>query len=144
MGTTGVTGSRDVATDHGYFTPLRGAKAALLTTFRRDGTPVSTPVHVVVERDTAVFRTWEPSGKWKRMRRDPQVLVAPSTTFGRPTGRALGATVELLEGDEDRAAARELVHAHPVSHRLIPVLHRLRGWRTHHYRLRPAATRSCS
>jgi PPOX class probable F420-dependent enzyme len=144
VSTTRSTESQGVGTDHEYFAPLREAKAALLTTFRRDGTPVSTPVHVVVEGDTAVFRTWEPSGKWKRLRHDPRVLVAPSTTFGRPTGRALGATVELLEGDEDRAAARELVHEHPISHRIIPLVHRLRGWRTHHYRLRPAATRSCS
>jgi hypothetical protein len=130
--------------DDGYFAPLRDGKAVLLTTFRRDGTPVATPVHVVVEGDTGVFRTWEPSGKWKRMGHDPHVLVAPCTTFGRPTGRCLGATVELLDGEEERAAARLLVHEHPISHRVIPVIHRLRGWTTHHYRLRPAATRSGS
>src|SRR5919112_1001238 len=51
--------------------------AVRLTTFRRDGTPVSTPVNVAVEGDRAVFRTYEQAGKFKRLRNDPRVEVAP-------------------------------------------------------------------
>ncbi|HET9609104.1 MAG TPA: pyridoxamine 5'-phosphate oxidase family protein, partial [Acidimicrobiales bacterium] len=43
----------------------------LLTTYRRDGTPVSTPVHIAVVGDIAYVRTFDPSGKLKRLRRNP-------------------------------------------------------------------------
>jgi hypothetical protein len=38
-------------------TALGGQWAVRLTTFRRDGTPVSTPVNVAVAGDRVVFRT---------------------------------------------------------------------------------------
>ena len=58
----------------------------LLTTYRRDGTPVGTPVHVAVEGDVAYVRTFDPSGKLKRMRNNADVDIAPSTLRGRATG----------------------------------------------------------
>ena len=60
-----------------YLAQLRTAKYMLLTTFKRDGTPVATPVHVAVEGQRAYFRTWKPSGKWKRLRHTQRVLMAP-------------------------------------------------------------------
>jgi PPOX class probable F420-dependent enzyme len=38
--------------------PLRRAKTILLTTYKRDGTPVATPVSIAFEGDRAFFRTW--------------------------------------------------------------------------------------
>jgi hypothetical protein len=58
--------------------PCPGAKYIQLTTFRRDGTAVSTPVHIVAG-DTAFFRTWNVAGKAKRLRHAPAVQIAPST-----------------------------------------------------------------
>jgi len=43
-----------------------------LTTFRKNGTPVATPVHVVVDGDVAYFRTWDVAGKAKRLRQTPR------------------------------------------------------------------------
>ena len=37
--------------------PFVGQWAALLTTYKRDGTPVGTAVNIVVEDDHAYFRT---------------------------------------------------------------------------------------
>ncbi|WP_205543947.1 hypothetical protein [Rubrobacter indicoceani] len=54
----------------------------LLTTFRRDGTPVN----LAVEGDRAFFRTWSTAGKTKRIRNNPGVEVAPSTLRGKPAG----------------------------------------------------------
>lgn len=59
-------------TARGYFAPLADSKYMLLSTFRRNGSPVSTPVHVVVEGDAAFFRTWDVSGK--RQKASPQHL----------------------------------------------------------------------
>lgn len=39
--------------------PFVRQKTVLLTTYRRDGTPVGTPVHIAVDGDRAFFRTWD-------------------------------------------------------------------------------------
>jgi PPOX class probable F420-dependent enzyme len=115
--------------------------AVALTTFRRDGTPVSTPVSIAVDGDRAVFRSYEKAGKSRRLRRDPRVEVAPSTFRGRPTGPAVRGTARLLEGADDRRAARLLRRKHPVLHGvLVPLAHRLgraKYGRTIHFELIP-------
>jgi PPOX class probable F420-dependent enzyme len=70
---------------------------AVLTTFKRDGTPVATAVWIV--RDGPALAVWTDtySGKVKRIRRNPRVTVAPSTFNGRPTGEAVPAHAELMD-----------------------------------------------
>ena len=129
----------------GYFDPLGVSKYALLTTFKRDGTPVATPVNVVVEGDIAYFRTWDTSGKAKRLRHTPHVELRPSGPRGTPKGdTTLTAIAGLLGGEESQRAAAALARQHPFVHGLVvPRLHRLRGWTTQNYRLDPPdATRS--
>jgi PPOX class probable F420-dependent enzyme len=48
----------------------------VLTTYRRDGTPVSTPVSIAVDGHRALFRSYREAGKTRRLRRDPTVEVA--------------------------------------------------------------------
>lgn len=126
-----------------YFAPLRGATYVQLTTFRRGGTPVPTAVHIVLDGDDAFFRTWNTTGKAKRLRHTPDVRVAPSTITGRPRGPAIQARAYLLAGEASDHAARLLARKHPVLHgRLIPWYHRRRGWTTQQYRLEPPANRA--
>ncbi|HZS92733.1 MAG TPA: PPOX class F420-dependent oxidoreductase [Chloroflexota bacterium] len=113
-------------------------KTILLTSYRRDGTPVGTPVHVAVDGDRAFIRTWDATWKYKRMRNNPEVEIAPSTVRGRPTGPAIHAHARLLSGDEATYAARALARKYPILHGiLIPLVHRLRGYRTAHIELTP-------
>jgi PPOX class probable F420-dependent enzyme len=58
-----------------------------LTTFRRDGTAVSTPVWVVSD-DGRRLLVWTGAKTWKvrRIRRDPRVLVARSSLRGSERG----------------------------------------------------------
>jgi len=125
----------------GYFAAVAGANYVQLTTFRRGGRAVATPVHVVTAGDVAFFRTWDVAGKAKRLRHTSAVRVAPSTFRGRPRGPAIRAEAYLLEGEASQRAARSLARKHPVLHgRLIPWYHRRRGWTTQQYRLeRPRA-----
>jgi len=124
----------------GYFAPLRGATYIQLTTFRRNGAAVPTAVHIVLDGDEAFFRTWNTTGKAKRLRHNPDVRVAPSTIRGRPRGPALAARAYLLDGEASDRAARLLASKHPILHgRLIPWFHRRRGWITQQYRLEPPA-----
>jgi len=120
---------------------VSGAKYILLTTSRRDGRAVSTPVHIVADGDTAYFRTWNVAGKAKRLRHTPAVQIAPSTCRGRPLGPPIRAEAHLLDGQASERAARLLARKHPLLHgRLIPWYHRRRGWTTQQYRLERPAT----
>jgi len=58
--------------------PFVRQMTAQLTTFRRDSTPVGTPVNLVVAGDRIYFRTWNTTGKLKRIRNSPLVTLAPS------------------------------------------------------------------
>jgi uncharacterized protein len=112
--------------------------AVLLTTYKRDGTPVGTAVNIVVEGNHAYFRTWDTAWKLKRIRNNPEVEFAPSTALGRPTGPEIQARARILEGEESAHAGRLLARKYPVSHGiLVPLVHRLRGNKTMHVELRP-------
>jgi uncharacterized protein len=113
-------------------------KTLLLTTYKRDGSGVGTPVNLAVEGGRAFFRTYDRSWKAKRLRRNQHVLVAPSTLRGAPTGDAISGVARLLDGDEGRHAASQLRHKHPVLHGLVvPLMHRVRRYKTLHYGFSP-------
>ena len=125
--------------------PLADARTVRLTTFRRDGRPVPTPVSVAVDGDRAFVRTYESSGKCKRLRRDPHVDVAPSTFRGEPLGTAIEARARVIDGAEAQRARRLIEAKHPVLHGLaVPIVHRLTGKRTVYLELRPCAPRPAS
>jgi PPOX class probable F420-dependent enzyme len=115
-----------------------GQWAVLLTTYKRDGTPIGTPVNIAVDGNRAFMRTFDTAWKLKRIHNNPEVEIAPSTWRGRPTGPAIRARARLLEGEESAYAGRLLVRKHPILHRiLVPLVHRLRGNETVHIELRP-------
>ena len=68
-----------------------------LTTFKRDGTPVSTPVWVVSD-DGYRLLVWSGERTWKvrRLRRDPQVLVAPASFRGTERGERLAGLARVV------------------------------------------------
>ena len=65
---------------------LSSAKTILLTTYKRDGTPVETPVSIAFAGDRAFFRSYDKAWKTKRLRNNPEVEVAASTLRGKPVG----------------------------------------------------------
>jgi PPOX class probable F420-dependent enzyme len=120
-------------------------KTAVLTTWKRDGTPVGTPLSVAVDGQRAFVRSFEKAGKTRRLRNRPEAELAPSTARGRPTGPAIQVSARRLEGAEARHASRLLARKHPMLHGvLVPLAHRLgraRYGRTVHFEL-TAAQRS--
>lgn len=108
----------------------------LLQTRRRDGTWVPTPVSLVTDGGRYFVRTYDASGKAKRLRNVPEVRVAPATLRGRPLGPAVAGRVRLLAGAEAEHARGLLARRFPLLHgRLVPWLHRRKGWTTLHYEL---------
>ena len=113
-----------------------GQRTVLLTTFRRDGTPVGTPVHIAVDGDRAYVRTWDTAGKLKRIRNNPAVEIAPSTARGTPTGPAIRARARILDGEESARAGRLIARKYPILQGVaVPLVHRLRRNRTMHVEL---------
>jgi uncharacterized protein len=130
--------ARVMSTPSRLLEPFVGQWAVLLTTYKRDGTPIGTPVNIAVDGNRAFVRTFDTAWKLKRIHYNPEVEIAPSTWRGRPTGPAIRARARLLEGEESAYAGRLLVRKHPILHRiLVPLVHRLRGNETVHIELRP-------
>jgi PPOX class probable F420-dependent enzyme len=120
------------------FEPLIAQRNVLLTSYKRDGTPVATAVHVAVDGDRAYIRTYGKAFKWRRVRRTPACELAPCTMRGRQTGPALHVRGRILEGEEAKAAARALARKYPILHGLlIPRMHRLMRTPTVHMAFTP-------
>jgi PPOX class probable F420-dependent enzyme len=116
--------------------PLKDAKTILLTTYKRDGTAVSTPVSIAFDGDRAFFRSYDKAWKTRRLRHNPRVQVHPSTLRGKATGPAIQARATLLDGEQARIAARALARRHRVLQAiLVPAAHRLMRYHTMHYEL---------
>ena len=75
-------------------------KYCLLTSYRKDGTPVSTPVWFGIEGERLYVRSGGQDWKVKRIRRNPRVLVAPCTARGRPVGDPMVGVARVLDPDE--------------------------------------------
>jgi PPOX class probable F420-dependent enzyme len=75
---------------------LGNGKYLLVTSYKKDGTPVATPVWVV--RDGSTLGVWTAGDSWKvkRIRRRSDVLVGPCDVRGNPTGASVPATAEIV------------------------------------------------
>ncbi len=66
-----------------FVTPLAAERFVALTTFKRNGDEVATPMWI--GRDGFELIAWTPADSWKvkRVRNDPRVLLAASTRTGK-------------------------------------------------------------
>jgi hypothetical protein len=67
-----------------------------ITSYKRNGTAVATPVWFVEQGGRLLVETDAASGKVKRIRHNPAVLVAECSASGRLRGDQLSAVAELL------------------------------------------------
>lgn len=105
------------------------ARYIALTTYRRDGTPVTTPVWPLGLEGRMFVGTTADTGKVKRLRRDARVRFAVCDARGRrilgPWYEGEARTVDdpTLAGRFQRALARK----YGWQYRLIMLVYRLRG-----------------
>jgi PPOX class probable F420-dependent enzyme len=102
---TSAEGTLDDLARHGH---------TLVVTFRRDESPVATPVWAAVAEGRAYVRAERSSGKIKRLRRDPRALLAPCTTGGRHLGPPLPAQGRVLAPHEEHIAERALARRYGI------------------------------
>ena len=89
--------------------PIAGQKYISLTTFRKTGVAVPTPVWFGEDADKLYVMTRSDMGKTKRIRNNPHVKVAPSTIRGKVTGPEFTATARILPLEEHKHA-RETIN----------------------------------
>lgn len=109
------------------FADLARARAVLLTTFKRDGTPVATPVWLVV-RDGALYATTvATSGKVKRIRHTDRVTIAPCSQRGKVTGPVRDGSARLLDSAETAVVLAAIRRRYGLFDRLFSLINRLQG-----------------
>jgi PPOX class probable F420-dependent enzyme len=88
---------------------IQDPKYISLTTFRRSGVAVATPVWFGEEGDRLFVMTRSDMGKTKRIRNNPAVKVARCTIRGRVTGAEFAAMARILPASE-QARARAAIN----------------------------------
>lgn len=131
---TSSTGGSAVSSP-GPFPNLGTANVAILTTFKRDGRAVPTPVWYVRRGDRMVVATHRATGKLKRVRAGvkdapdapgARVLVAPGTYSGKSTGDAREGYALVVGPGEANAALAEVRARYGVLGRFLFGLNSLR------------------
>lgn len=109
---------------------LDDEKYILLTTFRRDRTPVATPVWVVgLDGGRLGFWTSSGSGKAKRLAHTERVTVSPCDARGRVKANAgvVDATARLVTGSELEEIRQRVVAKYGVMTKFTKLLGTLIG-----------------
>ena len=88
---------------------ISGQKYLSLTTFRKTGIPVRTPVWFAEGDGKLYVMTRNDSGKYRRVRNNSQVKVAPCTVRGKVTGPDFPSTAHILPR-EKWPAAKQLIN----------------------------------
>jgi PPOX class probable F420-dependent enzyme len=91
-----------------------GGKFLSLTSYRRNGNGVATPVWFVTEGGRLLVMTDEHSGKVKRIRRDPFVRIAACSVLGRPKMEPIPAHAEILPASETERVKRLIARRYRV------------------------------
>jgi PPOX class probable F420-dependent enzyme len=81
-----------------------------LTTFRKSGAPVPTPVWFAAHENTLYIETGAESGKVKRIRRNPRVMLAPCTASGKITGATVEGRARVISDVGETYIARGALH----------------------------------
>jgi len=105
-----------------------------LTSFKRDGTAVATPVWFASDNGHLVVETDADSYKVKRIRRDPHVRIALCDARGRVRGERVEADARILPEAERERVERLLSQKYRVDrYTILPIYRlvmRLRGRRS--------------
>jgi uncharacterized protein len=98
---------------------LGRASYLLVTTFRKDGTPVPTPVWVGRDGDELIVWTQSKAGKVKRVRNNPTVELTACDMRGKPRGETVKGTARILDEAGTEHGRRVLTKKYGISGRVV-------------------------
>ena len=94
----------------------------LLTTFRKDGSPVSTPVWIAPLSGTEVcFTTSGGAGKVKRINRTPRVTLQACDMRGRlqPNSAVVSGSARVVTGSDFALVEKAVAKKYGIQYRLV-------------------------
>lgn len=128
--------ARAMVEAHDPWAPLHVSSVALLTTYRRTGQGVCTPVGIRFGEGKAYFTTWSTTGKVKRMANNPRVTLAPCTRRGRTIGPTIEGVARRMDDAEAEWVSARLFRK-SLWGRLWDRIYTLRGWQPVLYEISP-------
>ncbi|HLJ65862.1 MAG TPA: PPOX class F420-dependent oxidoreductase [Chloroflexota bacterium] len=114
------------------FSSIARSRYVSLTTFRRNGTAVPTPVWIAPARgggQRLYVLTMVGAGKLKRLRHNPAVELAPCTARGKIRGAGVPGIARILPEDTHPIAEAALARKYWIAKRFLDLYHRLRNGR---------------
>jgi len=104
-------------------TSLENQKYISLTTFRRTGARVATPVWFVQLQNTLYIYTDAAAGKVKRIRNNPQVQLASCTMLGKVKGPLITGVARIVTDPQEQVRAEAALNAkYWIARRLLSLL----------------------
>ncbi len=77
-----------------------GQKYINLETYKRDGTPIRTPVWFVIDKDLIYVITRDSTGKVKRLKNNQHVRIVSCSFKGEPKNEWVKGKTEMITGEE--------------------------------------------
>ena len=87
-----------------FLSEIEPQKYISIETYRKDGTPVQTPVWFVVKNEQLYIVTRDKTGKIKRIRNNQKVKIATCTIKGKITGQWIQGSAKILTDSETQKA----------------------------------------
>jgi PPOX class probable F420-dependent enzyme len=105
---------------------LGTGKYLSLTTFKKDGSAVATPVWVARDGDELVVITDATSGKAKRIRNNSSVRLAPCDMRGQVTGSSVDGSAQLTDSTGTKSVAAQVKRKYGLAFSAIGWMEKLR------------------
>jgi uncharacterized protein len=107
--------------DQGGLSQLAGEKYISIETYRKSGQPVRTPVWFAESGGILYVRTSDDTGKYKRIRNDSSVQVAPCDMRGNVKGEWVKAKARIVSDDEKERAYKMLEKKYGLIYKMSSV-----------------------
>jgi len=90
-----------------------------LETYKKDGTPIRTPVWIVIDKNLIYVITRDSTGKVKRLRNNQDVRIVPCSFNVEPKNEWVKGNAEMISGEEADKAIKLRKKKYGMSARLI-------------------------
>jgi PPOX class probable F420-dependent enzyme len=109
------------------FDGFEGRQYTALTTYRKNGTPVVTPVWFVKLDGKLIVWTAKDSGKAKRLRNNPCVTLGPSNHSGKLLGSVVEGTARFVPESEHPALKEAFQKKYGLLEKLFAAIWKIQG-----------------